>query len=383
MKLTTKRALKVTTILSLTCLTMASPIYAKDINNLYVSKLEVINMVNEMSSIFDMSPNTVMATYLELGGNVLDNEFLDNNSKVTNEEMLDKLVKVYNTSLPDSFSNLSFELEDEAKYILNNSNISAEDCLNYLNTDSYSYSNTYLALKDSYLDLGDTLYKDWSNLVVESNNYTNNSSNTLVDYKNTKVFNFIVDRGRLGDAPIRVTSQYAYRDNGQIHRALDFATKEFIGENGKQGELNLYPVADDCNVVQVQRNPNTATGLSVWYQFRDKSNGDLYSVVYMHMNSINDNITVGSVVNSNTALGVSGSTGDASGIHIHMQVEKNGVRINPLKLWGYDIYANEEDRLNWFIDNNFAIQCSGECTQSLNFTSEDREFSIVKCKYHR
>lgn len=380
MKLTTKRALKVTATLSLTCLTMTSPIYAEDTNNLYNSKLEVINMVNEMSQIFDMSPNVVMATYIELGGNILDNEFLDNYNKVTSEEMLDKLVKVYNTSLTDSFSNLSYTLEDEAKYILNNGNISAEDCLNYLNTDSYSYSNTCLALKDSYLDLGDTLYKDWSNLVVESNNYTNNSSNTLVDYKDTKVFNFVVNRGRLGDAPIRVTSQYAYRDNGQMHRALDFATKEFIGENGKQGELNLYPV-NDCKIVRIQNNPNTDTGLSVWYEF--KYGSDTYNIVYMHMNSINEDLYVGAEVSKNTHLGVSGSTGDASGIHIHMQVEKNGVRINPLKLWGYDIYASAEDRLNWFIDNNFAIQCSGECMQSLNFTSEDREFSVVKCKYHR
>lgn len=196
--------------------------------------------------------------------------------------------------------------------------------------------------------------------------------------KNPLNTRWIVDRERLNGAPLRVTSQYSYRDNGEMHRALDFGVKEFVGENGKQGELNLYPVHDG-RVMRIEHNANSSTGLAVWYEFQEA--GSTYSVVYMHMNDIF--VNVGDKITKNTPLGVVGDTGNANGLHIHMQVEKDGVRINPLRLWGYDPTASFEERLDWFYDNNLGIVCGAECTESLNHFTDDKEFSVVPCRKHR
>jgi len=58
----------------------------------------------------------------------------------------------------------------------------------------------------------------------------------------------------------------------------------------------------------------------------DHQNG--YRTLYGHMSSLK--VTAGQVVSKGTAIGIMGATGDATGVHLHFEVFKNGKLVNPL-----------------------------------------------------
>ncbi|MEH7155500.1 peptidoglycan DD-metalloendopeptidase family protein [Neobacillus drentensis] len=58
----------------------------------------------------------------------------------------------------------------------------------------------------------------------------------------------------------------------------------------------------------------------------DHQNG--YRTLYGHMSSLK--VRVGQTVSKGTAIGVMGATGDATGVHLHFEVYKNGSLVNPL-----------------------------------------------------
>lgn len=53
-----------------------------------------------------------------------------------------------------------------------------------------------------------------------------------------------------------------------------------------------------------------------------------YQTVYAHLSAFN--VRVGQVVQAGSAIGVMGSTGNSTGVHLHFEVLKNGVNVNPL-----------------------------------------------------
>ena len=53
-----------------------------------------------------------------------------------------------------------------------------------------------------------------------------------------------------------------------------------------------------------------------------------YQTVYAHLSSIN--VKVGQVVQRGSSLGVMGSTGRSTGVHLHFEVLKSGTNVNPL-----------------------------------------------------
>lgn len=58
----------------------------------------------------------------------------------------------------------------------------------------------------------------------------------------------------------------------------------------------------------------------------DHQNG--FRTLYGHMSSLK--VKVGQTVSKGTAIGVMGATGDATGVHLHFEVYKNGSLVNPL-----------------------------------------------------
>ena len=58
----------------------------------------------------------------------------------------------------------------------------------------------------------------------------------------------------------------------------------------------------------------------------DHKNG--YKTTYAHLSSIS--VKVGDVVPQGSKLGIMGSTGRSTGTHLHFEVEKNGVNVDPL-----------------------------------------------------
>ena len=58
----------------------------------------------------------------------------------------------------------------------------------------------------------------------------------------------------------------------------------------------------------------------------DHHNG--FQTLYGHMSSLN--VKAGQTVSKGTAIGIMGATGDATGVHLHFEVYKNGSLVNPL-----------------------------------------------------
>ena len=58
------------------------------------------------------------------------------------------------------------------------------------------------------------------------------------------------------------------------------------------------------------------------------SHGNGVSTVYMHMSY--STVSVGQTVSQGQTIGITGSTGDSTGPHLHFSVVVNGVYVDPL-----------------------------------------------------
>lgn len=107
-----------------------------------------------------------------------------------------------------------------------------------------------------------------------------------------------------------ISSNMGKRWDGQ-HRGIDIARPS-----------NYNILAADNGVV-------TAAGFSGSYGNRiviNHNNG--YTTLYGHLSSIG--VKVGQVVEKGSIVGIMGTTGNSTGIHLHFELEKNGVLLNPL-----------------------------------------------------
>ncbi|WP_139492477.1 M23 family metallopeptidase [Brevibacillus dissolubilis] len=109
-----------------------------------------------------------------------------------------------------------------------------------------------------------------------------------------------------------VSSGYGTRW-GRMHKGIDIAGSGSIR------------AADNGRVVQAGWNGDYGNSVII-----DHGNGT--RTLYGHMRSIS--VKVGQVVSQGTKVGVMGSTGDSTGVHLHFEVIKGGRTVNPLSMLG-------------------------------------------------
>lgn len=100
---------------------------------------------------------------------------------------------------------------------------------------------------------------------------------------------------------------------GRMHRGIDIA----------QPTNRTIMAADNGVVVSAGSHETYGNKIVI-----DHNNG--YQTLYAHLSSID--VKVGQTVSQGTKIGVMGSTGRSTGVHLHFEVTKNGSLVNPMSV---------------------------------------------------
>ncbi|MEF2246401.1 M23 family metallopeptidase [Paenibacillus sp. IITD108] len=125
----------------------------------------------------------------------------------------------------------------------------------------------------------------------------------------------------------RITSSYYVRihpvtKEKSMHTGIDIGRPIVNGKFDERAQP-IFSVADG-KVTHAGSKGTYGTAVYV-----DHGNGLV--TIYAHLKSVDKNIKVGSIVEPGTVLGIMGSTGRSTGIHLHFSVMVNGKYDNPLK----------------------------------------------------
>ncbi len=93
------------------------------------------------------------------------------------------------------------------------------------------------------------------------------------------------------------------------------------------GMGTVVVAAQDGTVSQVRRD---ATGYGTHVRIQ---HGEGYSTIYGHM--MDFSVKAGQQVKMGQAIGLSGSTGNSTGPHVHFELRKNNIAVDPQKLLTY------------------------------------------------
>lgn len=178
-------------------------------------------------------------------------------------------------------------------------------------------------------------------------------------YKNKKGnFGYYDDNGKgaqksLKKTPInnaKVTSKFNLK---RKHPVLGY-TRAHRGVDFRASTGTPIPAAGAGKIVKKTRDRGYGNYIRI------RHNGT-YETLYGHMSAFKKGVNVGSYVRQGQIVGYVGSTGMSTGPHLHYEIIKNGVKVNPMtiKLPSIDNLANNEkpDFLAFKskIDQNFAI----------------------------
>ena len=115
----------------------------------------------------------------------------------------------------------------------------------------------------------------------------------------------------------RISSGYGTRVHPILghkihHDGIDFAAK-----------MNTpIPAAADGVIVELGRKGGYGKYIRI-------KHNNTYSTAYAHMNDYGENLRIGSFVKRGEVIGYVGSTGRSTGPHLHYEVIKNKVQVNP------------------------------------------------------
>ena len=126
-------------------------------------------------------------------------------------------------------------------------------------------------------------------------------------------------------------SGYGYRTDPidgkrRMHRGLDFAVN-----------LNTDVIATGDGVVK------KAQYDSGWGRYVKIDHGYGYETIYAHLYKIN--VKKGQKIKRGDLVGKSGNSGRAAGFHLHYEVHKSGVQVDPINFFYNDLTPAQFDRL--------------------------------------
>ena len=124
--------------------------------------------------------------------------------------------------------------------------------------------------------------------------------------------------------PLEVTSPFGYRvhpvtGTGTGHQGVDFAASEGTPQYAAVSGVATYWNSESCGI-GIDINGGIIEGHS-------------YVITLCHLSS--RSIADGQQVNRGDVVGATGSTGYATGAHVHFQVAQDGVYIDPMSLPGF------------------------------------------------
>ena len=126
-----------------------------------------------------------------------------------------------------------------------------------------------------------------------------------------------------------ITSSYgAQRSDGSIHKGVDIAMPE---------GTPVYAVAAG-KVIKSQ----TGSGARSYGEYIEIQHSSEYTTLYAHLKSNSRRVRVGDTVTAGQQIGEVGSTGLSSGPHLHFEVRKNGVKINPESVLPEDLIGGQK-----------------------------------------
>jgi len=132
-----------------------------------------------------------------------------------------------------------------------------------------------------------------------------------------------------------ITQQF----NGNEHGGIDIV--------GKGYKLDSIVAHSDGTVIQVVDNirENTPYDTTNPGNMVKIDHGNGYQTRYLHMAYNSIKVSVGEKVDKGQVIGYMGNTGNSFGAHLHFEVIKDGIRINPIDYLNED-FPKEESTVN-------------------------------------
>lgn len=117
---------------------------------------------------------------------------------------------------------------------------------------------------------------------------------------------------------VRISSRFGMRRHPILKYQIHHAGVDFAAMRGTP-----VPAAADGVIVRLGRN-------GAYGKYIKIKHNSTYSTAYAHLHTYTTGLRVGSSVKKGEIIGTVGSTGRATGSHLHYEVIKNGKQVNPL-----------------------------------------------------
>lgn len=138
-----------------------------------------------------------------------------------------------------------------------------------------------------------------------------------------------------------VSSPFGGRGEGGVHHGIDYATPTGTQLKAAIGGKVTVVVMPDVRTQPFCLDALNSIGASVAdikdpqqkeVRITTEIDGDTYTVIYAHMSKVT--VAPNQIINPGDAIGETGASGCVTGPHLHFEVRKNGVPIDPTTLYG-------------------------------------------------